>query len=92
MRASYVHALKDEGKTRTAISSICYQRLEKRSSLRYLLLRLVIRTFHCLNSEPMPRRRGKGQALANKRARVENHVEPSEPGTFSSNSAPSWNQ
>ena len=36
----------------------------------------------------MPRRRGKGQAPANKRARVENHVEPSEPGTFSSNSAP----
>ena len=36
----------------------------------------------------MPRRRGKGQVPANKRARVENHVEPSEPGTFSRNSAP----
>ena len=40
----------------------------------------------------MPRRRGKGQAPANKRARVENYVEPLEPGTFLSNSAPSWNQ
>ena len=36
----------------------------------------------------MPRRRGKGQAPANKRTRAENHVEQSEPGTFSSNSAP----
>ena len=36
----------------------------------------------------MPQQRGKGQAPANKRARVKNHGEPSEPGTFSSNSAP----